>query len=80
MAPAPMLGTLYETDNLTFLECPLTRMGFRGSRVELRPLRGLPPLDPLRGSPALRAGRVKFRRLGSNPCNCAPLAFVQTTR
>jgi len=26
LAPAPMLGTLYETDNLTFLECPLTRM------------------------------------------------------
>jgi hypothetical protein len=29
MAPAPMLGTLYETDNLTFLECLLPRMEFR---------------------------------------------------
>src|SRR6266704_888470 len=37
-------------------------MGFRGSRVELRPLRGLAPLDRLRRSPALRAGRVKSRR------------------
>jgi len=36
--------------------------GFRGSRVELRPLRGLAPLDRLRRSPALRAGRVKSRR------------------
>jgi hypothetical protein len=34
-----MLGTLYETDNLTFLECPLTRMGFRGSRVQIPPSR-----------------------------------------
>src|SRR5204863_6628003 len=32
------------------------------SRVELRPLRGLAPLDRLRRSPALRAGRVKSRR------------------
>src|SRR5882724_6783582 len=38
------------------------RMGFRESRVELRPLRGLAPLDRLRRSPALRAGRVKSRR------------------
>lgn len=37
-------------------------MRFRGSRVELRPLRGLAPLDRLRRSPALRAGRVKSRR------------------
>src|SRR3989442_15796786 len=34
----------------------------RGSRVELRPLRGLAPLDRLPRSPALRAGRVKSRR------------------
>jgi hypothetical protein len=44
----------------------LTRMGFRGSRVELRPLRGLAPLDRLRRSPALRAGRVKSRRPNSS--------------
>jgi hypothetical protein len=41
-------------------------MGFRGSRVELRPLRVLAPLDRLRRSPALRAGRVKSRRPDSN--------------
>src|SRR6266487_1595595 len=38
------------------------RLRVRGSRVELRPLRGLAPLDRLRRSPALRAGRVKSRR------------------
>ena len=36
--------------------------GVQGSRLELRPLRGLAPLDGLRRSPALRAGRVKSRR------------------
>ena len=36
--------------------------GVQGSRVELRPLRGLAPLDRLSRSPALRAGRVKSRR------------------
>src|SRR5438093_11544933 len=34
----------------------------RGRRVGTRPLRGLAPLDRLRRSPALRAGRVKSRR------------------
>jgi hypothetical protein len=29
-----MLGTLYQTDKLTFWAIPLTRMGFRGPRVE----------------------------------------------
>jgi len=43
--------------------CRLSWMGFRGSRVELRPLRGLAPLDRLRRSPAAHAaGRVKSRR------------------
>jgi hypothetical protein len=43
----------------------LRRLGplrVKGSRVELRPLRGLAPLDRLCRSPALRAGRVKSRR------------------
>jgi len=34
-----MLGTLCKTDNLPFWEVPLTRMGFRGSRVQIPPSR-----------------------------------------
>ncbi len=58
--PAPTLGSHRRTDKLSFKVNPLARMGFRGSRVGLRPLRGLAPLDRLCRSPALRAGRVKI--------------------
>ena len=41
-----------------FADPALFIMGFRGSRVELRPLRGLAPLAGLRPAPAAR-GRAR---------------------
>jgi hypothetical protein len=51
-----MLGTHYKTDNSTFLDVPLTRMRFRGSRVQIPPSRLLTKPGAVWGSVSTRIG------------------------